>query len=99
MIHELYELLEVVAALGAGVVLRWLFLLIKPYRPCRWCRPGGFFGGSIVARLLDPGRERKRRAGCSRCRGARLTRRLGAKTAHRVKIVLTEAWQDREFWR
>jgi len=93
---------HVLDALAIGltaVLLRGVFLLVWPYRPCRWCRPGGPVGGSWPSHLLDRERERKGRVACWRCRGSRITRRLGAGTAHRVKLVLTEAWQEREFWR
>lgn len=66
-------------ALALLAVLGWaLFVLISPYRTCRWCR------------------ERKGR--CWRCKGRRLTRRLGARLVHKVKLSLLQAWDERE-WR
>lgn len=76
--------------------------LVKPYRKCRWCRPGGLVGGSwpgrIVATMTKAERkERKRRSRrCRRCRGTKQVRRLGAKQVHRVKVVLSEQWHE---WR
>lgn len=32
---------------------------------------------------------------CKRCRGAKLTRRLGARHVHRVKLSLRQAWDER----
>ena len=96
MITELLHLAEALAAAIIAVTLRGVFLLICPYRPCRWCRPGGFIGGSILGRAAGHEAAARNRAGCRRCRGVRRTRRLGAKTAHRVKLVLAEAWTE---WR
>ena len=40
---------------------------------------------------------RNRRPGrrCWRCKGTRLTRRLGAGQAHKVRLSLQQAWQER----
>jgi hypothetical protein len=38
-----------------------------------------------------PGRKRR----CWRCKGTRLTRRLGAGHAHKVRLSLRQAWEDR----
>ena len=32
---------------------------------------------------------------CWRCKGTKLTRRIGAKTAHKVKLSLQQAWAER----
>lgn len=32
---------------------------------------------------------------CRRCKGAKLTRRLGARHVHRVKLSLQQAWEER----
>ena len=32
---------------------------------------------------------------CGRCKGTRLTRRIGAKTVHKVKLSLQQAWAER----
>jgi hypothetical protein len=76
--------------LGRGV-----FVYFWPYRECRWCRPGGLLGGSVPARMAghQPGRRRKRH--CWRCRGTKLTRRLGAWHTHKVKDSLVRAWEER----
>ena len=39
------------------------------------------------------GRRRGRR--CWRCKGSKLTRRLGAKTVHKTKLSLQQAWAER----
>lgn len=41
---------------------------------------------------------RNRRPGrrCWRCKGTRLTRRLGARQVHKVKLSLQQAWQERQ---
>jgi hypothetical protein len=39
------------------------------------------------------GRRRGRR--CWRCKGSKLTRRIGAKTVHKVKLSLQQAWAER----
>lgn len=50
---------------------------------------------------LSPYREcrwcKNRRPGrrCWRCKGTRLTRRLGAKQVHKVKLSLQQAWDER----
>jgi hypothetical protein len=40
---------------------------------------------------------RGRRIGrrCWRCKGTKLTRRLGAQQAHKVKLSLRQAWEER----
>jgi hypothetical protein len=32
---------------------------------------------------------------CKRCKGTKLTRRLGAQQAHKVKLSLRQAWEER----
>jgi hypothetical protein len=93
--------LDWLAAVLVAIALRGLVLVFKPYRACRWCRPGGLLGGSLPARLAGHEPERRRRRGrrCWRCKGTRLTRRLGAFHAHKVRQSLQQAWDEREFWR
>jgi hypothetical protein len=33
---------------------------------------------------------------CRRCRGSKLTRRLGARAAHKVALSLRQAWAERD---
>lgn len=40
-------------------------------------------------------RNRKRGRRCWRCKGTKLTGRLGAKTVHKVKLSLQQAWEER----
>jgi hypothetical protein len=87
------------AALGLLFVAgRLVFAYFRPYRPCRWCRPGGLVDGSLPARLLDrkprPRRKRKRRR-CWRCEGTKLTRRWGAWHSHKIKDSIAQAWAER----
>jgi hypothetical protein len=84
----------------AGIVLlsvlgRAVFVYIRSYRTCRWCRPGGLLFGSILARMAghEPRPRRGRR--CWRCKGTRMTRRLGAKTVHKMKLAVQQAWEER----
>ncbi len=86
---------DVPLALVALVV----FVHFKPYRECRWCRPGGLIGGSLAARLGGHRPERRRTGRCWRCKGTRLTRRLGAYHVHKAKLSLVQAWEEREFRR
>ena len=85
---------------AAGIPLalagRGAFVYFKPFRTCRWCRPGGLIGGAWLIRHLTstPGRPRRRR-GCWRCKGRRLTRRWGAWHVHKVKDSLIQAWDER----
>jgi hypothetical protein len=75
----------VIHLLAAGMlgILGWgIFVLISPYRTCRWCR-----------------RKTGGRPRCWRCKGTRLTRRLGAYHVHKVKLSLIQAWDEREWWR
>ncbi len=90
--------LDVLAAVLVAIAGRGLFVLIWPYRPCRWCRPGGLLGGSLPARMAGgtPKRLRRRGRRCWRCKGSRLTRRLGARQAHKTKLSLQQAWRE---WR
>lgn len=93
--HVIEQAIEVAAAVLVVIAGRAVFLHFKPYRPCRWCRPGGLLGGSLPARLAGagPGRRRKRR--CWRCKGTKLTRRWGAFHVHKVKLSLLQAWDER----
>lgn len=73
-----------------------LFVFLKPYRQCRWCRPGSLLGGSVLATLArHKPRPRKPRR-CWRCKGHRLTRRLGAYHVHKVRQSLGLAFEE---WR
>jgi hypothetical protein len=92
-------ILNLVAAGLLAVLGRGVFLLLAPYRECRWCRPGGPLGGSLPARLAGHKPKRRRRRSCWRCRGDRLTRRWGAYHVHKVKLSLVQAWDEREWWR
>jgi hypothetical protein len=37
----------------------------------------------------------RKRGRCWRCKGTRLTRRLGARQVHKVKLSLQQAWEER----
>ncbi len=93
--HVIGQAIEVAAVVLVIITGRAAFLYFKPYRPCRWCRPGGLLGGSWPARLAghEPGRHRRR--GCWRCKGRRQTRRWGAFHVHKVKLSLIQAWDER----
>ena len=77
------------------VAARAAFLYFCPYRTCRWCRPGGLIGGSLAGRLAGHQSGRRRGRHCWRCRGTRITRRLGARHVHKVKLSLLQAWEER----
>ena len=78
----------------------WLaFTYLKPYRTCRWCRPGGLLGGSLPARLAGHKPKRRRRRGCWRCKGRRDVRRAGAWHVHKARLSLAQAWAEREWLR
>lgn len=100
MIREIEQVLEVAAVVLVVVGLRGLFLYFKPYRPCRWCRPGRLIGGSLPGRIVGyvtgrkPKRKRRRR-GCWRCKGKKITRRWGAWHMHKAKESLAQAWAER----
>jgi hypothetical protein len=75
---------------GAGLILLavlvWaVFVYCSPYRPCRWCadrrRPGRAAGAA--------------RARCWRCKGTRMTRRLGSRVVHKMKLAVQQAWEER----
>ena len=85
----------VAAIILLGVLVRAVFMLVSPERECRWCRPGGFLGGSLLARMSGhkPRRSRKRR--CWRCKRTKRTWRLGARQVHKVKLSLLQAWEER----
>jgi hypothetical protein len=68
-----------VAALVLLAVLGWAVLV--HFSPYRECRWCRAF-----ARL---------HLRCHRCKGTRLTRRLGAKQVHKVKLSLRQAWEER----
>lgn len=61
----------------------------------------GVLGWSVFA-YLSPYRKCRwcaafasLRLRCRRCRGTKLTRRLGARAAHRVSLALRQAWEER----
>jgi hypothetical protein len=97
--HVIGQAVEVAAVVLVVIAGRAAFLHFRPYRPCRWCRPGGLLGGSWPARMLgaEPGKRRKRR--CWRCKNTRLTRRWGAVHVRKVSLSLIQGWQEREWWR
>ena len=88
---------HLVVAILAVLLGRVLWTFIKPYRMCRWCRPGGLIGGSILFRLAGTSvpLRRRSRGTCWRCKGRRLTRRLGAYHAHKLRLSLIQAWAER----
>ena len=75
------DVLTVAAIVLVIIAARALFVLVSPYRECRWCRNNA-----------------RRRRGCWRCKGTKLTRRFGAWPVHKVKLSLVRAWDERE-WR
>ena len=84
----------------AGIVLlatlgRAVFVYCSPYRKCRWCRPGGLYFGSVPARIIGHKPRPRRRRRCWRCNGTRMTRRLGGKLAHKIKLSVQQAWDER----
>lgn len=95
----LWAVTHPLADIPLGVLALVLFVYCKPYRVCRWCRRGGLLGGSVLARLVRYKPKRKRRRGCWRCNGKRLTRRLGSWHTHKVKDSLAQAWAEREWLR
>jgi len=93
---EVIEAGFTVAAFGLLAVLgRAVFVYFKPYRTCRWCRPGGLVRGSLIGRIAGHERRPRRRRGCWRCKGSKLTLRLGGRHVHRVKLSLLQAWAER----
>lgn len=68
-----------VAAVVLAAVLGWA--LFAYFSPYRACRWCEAFA-SIGMR-------------CRRCRGTKLTRRLGARVAHKVGLSLRQAWDER----
>jgi hypothetical protein len=89
------RVIEMLAVILLAVAGRAVLVYFSPYRQCRWCRPGGLIGGSLPARLAGhqprPGRRRR----CWRCKGSRLTRRLGARHVHKVRLSLRQGWDER----
>jgi hypothetical protein len=94
-VHVIEQAVEVAAVVLVVIAGRAAFLHFWPYRPCRWCRPGGLLGGSLPARLVGAKTERRRKRRCWRCRGTKLTRRWGAFHVHKVKLSLIQAWNER----
>lgn len=74
-------MVTIAAVVLLGILGRGLFVLVSPYRECRWCR------------------DKPRRRGCWRCKGMKVTRRLGAYHVHKVKLSLIQAWDERGWWR
>jgi len=66
----------------AGLILLGVlgWAVFVHFSPCRPCR-------------WCAGRRRGRR--CWRCKGSKLTRRIGAKHVHKVKLSLQQAWAER----
>ncbi len=95
----LWAVANPLADIPLGLLAFVLLLFFKPYRACRWCRPGGLIGGSLPARLAGYEPKTRKKAKCWRCKRSKLTRRLGAYHVHKAKLSLIQAWQEREFWR
>jgi hypothetical protein len=93
--HVIGTGLEAAAVILLAVLGRAVFTYFSPYRECRWCRPGGLLGGSLLARIGGREPRPKRKARCWRCKRTKLTRRLGAKQVHKVKLSLQQAWEER----
>jgi len=93
--HQVETGFVIAAIVLLAILGRAVFVYCSPYRKCRWCRPGGLYFGSVPARIIGhkPRARRKRR--CWRCRGTKTTRRLGAKTVHKVKLTVQQAWDER----
>lgn len=68
-----------VAAIVLLTVLGWAAFVY--FSPYRECRWCQLFAGL--------------RMRCRRCKGTKLTRRLGAKHVHRVRLSLQQAWDER----
>ena len=92
--HVIETGFEVAAVILLAVLGRAVFVYFRPWRECRWCRPGGLLGGSLLARIggHEPRPARKRR--CWRCKRTKLTRRAGGKHVHKVKLSLQQAWEE-----
>jgi hypothetical protein len=84
------------AVVLALAVIRLGWVHFHEFRECRWCRRGGLLGGSWPAILAGHRPRRRRRRGCWRCRGMRLTRRWGAWHTHKLALSLRRAWAE---WR
>jgi len=92
--HVIETGIEAAAVILLAVLGRAVFVYFRPWRECRWCRPGGLLGGSLLARASghEPRPSRKRR--CWRCKRTKLTRRAGGKQVHKVKLSLQQAWEE-----
>jgi hypothetical protein len=93
--HTVETVFELAAVMLLAVLGRAVFLYLRPYRECRWCRRGGPLRASLLARAAGHRARPKRKRRCWRCKGTRLTRRLGAKRVHKVKLSLHQAWEER----
>jgi hypothetical protein len=89
------HVLDLIALVLVLILGRGIFLYFRPWRECRWCRPGGVLGGSWLARLAGHEPKRRPKRGCWRCSRRRQTRRWGAWHVHKVKDSLIRAWQER----
>jgi hypothetical protein len=93
--HLIGQAIEAGAVVLLAVLARAVLVYFKPYRQCRWCRPGGLIGGSAAGRLAGRKPKRPGRRSCWRCKGSRFTRRLGAKQVHKTRLAAVEAWAER----
>ena len=96
MLHQVETAIAVAAIALLLIAARAVFVHCRPYRECRWCRKGGLIAGSVPGRTigLEPLPPRRRRR-CWRCKGSKLTRRLGARHTHKLKLALRQAWDER----
>jgi hypothetical protein len=76
---QVIETMLAAAAAGLLAVLGWA--VFAYFSPYRECRWCHVFA---AVRLR-----------CRRCKGTKLTRRLGAKHVHRVTLSLRQAWEER----
>ena len=67
----------------AGIVL----LAVLGWGVFAYCSP--FRACRWCRNRRRPGRR------CWRCKGTRMTRRLGAKTVHKMKLAVQQAWEER----
>jgi hypothetical protein len=92
-------MLNLIAAVLTGALRALWWLTIHPLAGV----PLGILGWAVFV-LFSPYRacrwcRRKKGGRCWRCKGRKLTRRLGSYHVHKVKLSLLQAWEEREWWR
>ena len=93
--HEVEQGFEIAGVILVLILSRGVYVYCRPFRECRMCRKGGVLAGSLPGRTLDLPVLPRRKRRCWRCKGTKLTRRLGAQQMHKMRLSVQQAMAER----